>query len=563
MLFNLSFYLALAVLVLGLAWRLWSWLSRDVGSGDSATGPGPRLGAFFSGLGRVLARPSRLGALCGAFFLDVLGQRRVFRESPWRWAAHQGIFWGFVLLVLMHALERQVSENIFNEYYSTVNPYLFLRDLLGFLVALGLAVFAWRRWKDPVVRRTSGPMDTVILVLLAVIILSGFAVKAAKIISQPRFNEMVQEYGGPDEGEDRIALEAFWQDKYGVVFSGDPRPLDGDILEQGREIHQDSCAPCHSRPQAAGVSWVVSRVFSPVGSFLNSFRADVWLWRIHFLACFLAMALVPFSKLLHIVTTPLSLLADAVSTPAQAWEDGPEKAPNRLGRRALGLDACTHCAVCSQHCSVMASFTVTDNELTLPSQKLAAVRDMGHASGPKLAELRHGADLCTRCRRCTNLCPAGIDLQDLWLALDRELTDRGVPSSYRQARSAQVDNQRAHGGDQPRPLEVTGQVPALGILDMALEQGYFRYCFQCQTCSNVCPVVSCYPHPGESLGLLPHQIMYSLELGLVDQAMAAGMTWDCATCYQCQQHCPQGVPVADLLYELRNQGFWLQRRKEA
>lgn len=563
MLFNLSLYLALAVLGCGLAWRLWTWLSRDVGSGDAAAGAGQRLGAFFSGLGRVLANPSRLGGLFGAFFLDVLGQRRILRESPWRWAAHLAIFWGFVLLVLFHALERHISESVFSEYYSTVNPYLVLRDILGLLIALGLVVFAWRRFKDPVVRRTSGAMDTVILVLLAVIILSGFGVKAAKIISQPRFNEMVLEYGGPEEGEDRVALEAFWQKEYGVVFAGDPRPLDQDILEQGRTIHQDSCAPCHSKPQAAGVSWVVSRVFSPAAVSLNSIRADVWLWRIHFLACFLTLALVPFSKLLHIFTTPLSLMADAVTTQAQAWEDGPEKAPNRQGHRAMGLDACTHCAVCSQHCSVMASFTVTDNELALPSQKLAAVRGMEHASPQKLADLRHGADLCTRCRRCTNLCPAGIDLQDLWLALDRELNDQGVPSSYQQARKAQVDNQAAHGGGEPRSLEVTGQVPALGILDMALEQGYFRYCFQCQTCSNVCPVVSCYQHPGESLGLLPHQIMYSLELGLVDQAMAAGMTWDCLTCYQCQQHCPQGVPVTDLLYELRNQGFWLQRRKEA
>jgi len=36
--------------------------------------------------------------------------------------------------------------------------------------------------------------------------------------------------------------------------------------------------------------------------------------------------------------------------------------------------------------------------------------------------------------------------------------------------------------------------------------------------------------------------------------MASGpdMLWDCVTCYQCQEHCPQKVKVTDILYELKN-----------
>ncbi len=33
------------------------------------------------------------------------------------------------------------------------------------------------------------------------------------------------------------------------------------------------------------------------------------------------------------------------------------------------------------------------------------------------------------------------------------------------------------------------------------------------------------------------------------------MLWDCVTCYQCQEHCPQGVKVTDVLYELKNQAM--------
>jgi heterodisulfide reductase subunit C len=30
------------------------------------------------------------------------------------------------------------------------------------------------------------------------------------------------------------------------------------------------------------------------------------------------------------------------------------------------------------------------------------------------------------------------------------------------------------------------------------------------------------------------------------------MLWDCLTCYQCQEQCPQGVCITDVLYELKN-----------
>jgi len=30
------------------------------------------------------------------------------------------------------------------------------------------------------------------------------------------------------------------------------------------------------------------------------------------------------------------------------------------------------------------------------------------------------------------------------------------------------------------------------------------------------------------------------------------MLWDCVTCYQCQEQCPQGVKVTEVLYELKN-----------
>jgi heterodisulfide reductase subunit C len=61
-----------------------------------------------------------------------------------------------------------------------------------------------------------------------------------------------------------------------------------------------------------------------------------------------------------------------------------------------------------------------------------------------------------------------------------------------------------------------------------------------------------YENPQEILGLLPHQIMNCLGLSLTEMATGPRMLWDCVTCYQCQEHCPQDVKVTDILYRLKN-----------
>jgi heterodisulfide reductase subunit C len=89
--------------------------------------------------------------------------------------------------------------------------------------------------------------------------------------------------------------------------------------------------------------------------------------------------------------------------------------------------------------------------------------------------------------------------------------------------------------------------------DHSTQASTYSNCFSCENCSTVCPVVENYENPQEVLGLLPHQIMRSIGLGLKDLALGSNMLWDCVTCYQCQEHCPQGVKVTDVLYELKNQ----------
>jgi len=92
-------------------------------------------------------------------------------------------------------------------------------------------------------------------------------------------------------------------------------------------------------------------------------------------------------------------------------------------------------------------------------------------------------------------------------------------------------------------------------LDQTSEGETYAFCFSCQNCSTVCPVVENYENPQAVLGLLPHQIMRAVGLGLKDLSIGSKMLWDCLTCYQCQEHCPQKVKVTDVLYELKNMAF--------
>ena len=42
-----------------------------------------------------------------------------------------------------------------------------------------------------------------------------------------------------------------------------------------------------------------------------------------------------------------------------------------------------------------------------------------------------------------------------------------------------------------------------------------------------------------------------LRLGLRELTLGSRMVWDCATCYQCQEHCPEGIRVADIMVDAR------------
>jgi heterodisulfide reductase subunit C len=533
--------------------------------------PARRVGAFFKGcLTTVLSL--RLFTLVKAVVLDVLLQVRTLRESPMRWIMHLCLMYGFLALLLFHALESYVSENLFADYYSTLRPFLLIRNLAFVLVMVGIILAVYRRSIKPSPRLLTRRADRFILILLAVVMLSGFFLESSKIVSFTSYQEMVDDYAALDDPEDERALASYWSANYGAVIPDLKAPFDAADLEAGAELHESYCAECHSRPQWAFASYSLSRLIKPAALFLDQAGLPTLLWHVHYLACFLGLALLPFSKFLHIITTPLSLVANAV------MDEERSDPANVETRQIMEADACTHCGACTQQCAVGVIFEAVANTSILPSEKISLTRLL--TSGQPMKEeqvrsLQSGFYLCTNCHRCTDVCPAGINLQQLWFntrehIFGKSLADTVLLSPLSYYRGLMAPRISAEAYD--RPLEgVKKHIASVfefsdrnGDLEprqmdenfrsamKASTQGdTFSACFTCSTCTSVCPVVKAYDDPQSALDLMPHQIMHATAIGLRDMVYSSRMLWSCLGCYQCQEACPQAVQIADVFSEFK------------
>jgi len=571
MFFDLFLYGSLAVFTIGLAYKMHLWFSGHIVDSQTVVGTKTRVGRALRGIPAALFSV-RVIALFRSLLLDVVFQRRILKESAYRWAMHMLIFWGFMLLLLMHALENWVSSSLFDDYASTLNPYFFLRGIFGLMAVAGVVMAVYRRQPGRVPRLRTTAADRYALCIIGIIILSGFFLEGAKILSYADFSRMVEDYADTDDAQELQALEAYWVKEMGVFSPNMKGPFEPGVIRQGLELHEMSCQACHSASQSAFVGYGLSLAMRPMASVLEDMAAVNILWTIHILACFFGLAFLPFSKMFHIIATPLSLLSNAVMDPRRSYP------ANIATRQMLELDACARCGTCSLRCSSVPAFEAMDNAAILPSERLQMLKRL--ANGKRLSDgemkaVRDGIIICTNCDRCTVVCPSGIDLRDLWVNVREDLVQGQAEgqslmlSTFSFARGLQKERIAADAYE--RPLRAARQSimdtwrsccepqDALFTLGGKSRSGVgfahnadsFLSCFGCQNCTTVCPVVAQFENPQAALGLLPHQIMYSLGLGLIEQACASEMLWACTTCYQCQEHCPQNVEVTDILYDLK------------
>ncbi len=564
--FNILLGLAGIICLIGLTLRLSIWFSQGIQPAGSSSTPalniGNRMKAALQGILEVTFSRKILLFL-KSLFVDLVFQKRIFDKSILRWVAHSLIFFGFILLFFLHALGSTVSESLFNNYLPTLSPFLFLRNLFGVMVLLGIGIAVFRRISLKPQRLKTSSGDWAALFFIGIIILSGMLLEGSKMSSFTKYQSMVDEYAAfSDEGDEK-ALEAFWVQENGVVSPNIAKPVDAELVARGREVNSESCIECHASNRMAFAGFAMSKISRPFSALVGDSHAVTIFWYLHIIAFLSFLAWLPFSKMFHILAAPVSLIikritGDELSEPA-----------NILNRQMIGLSACTHCGSCSIECSSGMFYETFGNDFILPSEKVQYLKKFAanKEHDPEITKrMQQGLYICTSCDRCTNVCPSGINLKELFISSRYSLLDTGAPETsmlshfsfpLALAQNFVDDHKKAlkkvtdlFKENFPHLTDVVSPV----VLDKTtgFANKSYKGCYSCQRCTNICPVVRSYDNPLEALGMLPHQIMFSLSIGNVDLAMGSQMIWSCSTCYLCQEHCPNQVELCDIFYSLKN-----------
>jgi len=124
-----------------------------------------------------------LGALAKSFVIEVLFQRKLYRDDRLRWARHIFIYWGFVGLWIFDMAFFFFTKILHLPLRHPFRLFLdFGLDLYGGILLLGLTVALIRAY---FVRGSRGTIynDTPAVALIFVVVVTGFLLEALRLAS--------------------------------------------------------------------------------------------------------------------------------------------------------------------------------------------------------------------------------------------------------------------------------------------------------------------------------------------------------------------------------------------
>jgi Fe-S oxidoreductase/nitrate reductase gamma subunit len=364
------FAVALAVFAYGFyrRWRLWQ-------QGK----PGKREHQFWSGVADVLT----FG----------FGHKRIASE-PYPGIMHVLIFWGAVLLAFATAIVALQAD--FGIAVFRGDLYLFIKattNLFGLLVLVGISMAGWRRYVTKAKKLDTRADDAVTLALLAVILITGFLIEAARMAAVP----------------DPWAKWGF----VGYWLSG---PLGATFSQSGLLIFH---------------------------------RA---LWWFHLSLTLGLVAYLAYSKLIHVFLAPANQFMrprGAIGVPESIdFEDesiesyGIAALPDLPRKTLFDTDVCLRCGRCQDNCPATASgkhlnpktaiqdiraFMVETGRqaqaASAASGKAGKGRDGGGRDRALIGDVILEKDVwsCTTCRACEAACPVFVGHVDTTLEMRRNL----------------------------------------------------------------------------------------------------------------------------------------------
>ena len=168
----------------------------------------------------------------------------------------------------MHAMAKYTTTVVFPAYLPTLNPYLFLRDLFGAMVIVGLVIAIGRRFGRKGRMAPTTPDDVYAIAITAMIILSGVLLEGTKISSYSAYQEMVESYAGGESEARAPGPGSLLGERLRGRVSHMKGPFDAEMLAQEAVSIESPAANVMHRP--TGVFWVTAWP----GPW------DRWLWRL-------------------------------------------------------------------------------------------------------------------------------------------------------------------------------------------------------------------------------------------------------------------------------------------
>jgi len=356
---------------------------------------------------------------------------RTVMEDPASGVMHALMYYGFLLLFLGTVILE--IDNLAPASFKFLNGafyqwYSLILDAAALAFLAGVAWAAVRRYVAPPdrIRSKTRPEDAWILILLAVLGITGLLTEAARIslVGRPAFEA--------------------WS------FVGYPL---------------SNLIPSSS---ASGIHQIM--------------------WISHAVVFFVFLVVLPTTKLRHMVTTPVNLALQPHDRPKGAMREmpnlmeatdietvGASTVAEFTWKQLFDTDACTVCGRCTEVCPANQTGKLLDpREIILKVGAVAAMTaeppisptvgvDAGIAlSSDSVFQLVTPEELwaCTTCRACDEACPAGLEIVDKILDMRRYLSlmEADFPSELGKAYVSMENSSNPYGMDQNTRDDWTDQL---------------------------------------------------------------------------------------------------------
>lgn len=331
-----------------------------------------------------------------SFLVNTLGQARVIKKPLAGWM-HFFLFWGFFLLFMAAGLD--AMHNMIKWPHLAGGLYIgmsWIVDVFGFLALIGVMVLAYIRYiQKPDRLNDTKSADGWVLLLIFVILLTGYVIEGARIAAQ-------------------IAQTPFME-----------------------QVPYEKVA--------SPIGWVFASLFASA-SVDNILMWHRLLWWFHMALAFLFISLVPFTKLWHIFAGMFQYIFRDLEPSAnrmvynieEAETFGAEKIEDFGWKDLLDLDACIRCGRCQENCPAFNTGKALNPKLTLiqamkkhlddktpylldikkngePAEEMAMTDEAAEAVNPMEQSLLYDIVTpeviwdCTNCRACMEHCPMFIE----------------------------------------------------------------------------------------------------------------------------------------------------------